>query len=84
MTKALKAFGFGEDICRWIAIFYRNINSTVKVYGQTSSWFSIERGCRQGDPVSPYLFVLCVEILATIRENVDIKGICTNEVEHKI
>ena len=85
MTKALKAFGFGEDICRWIATFYRKINSTVIVNGQTSSWFSNERGCRQGDPVSPYLFVLCVEILATmIRENVDIKGICINEVEHKI
>ena len=55
------------------------------VNDQTSSWFSIERGCRQGEPVSPYLFVLCLEILATvIRGNVDIKGICINEVEHKI
>ena len=76
MTKALKAFGFGEDICRWIATFYRKINSAVIVNGQTSSLFSIERGCRQGNPVSPYLFVLCMEILATMtRENVDIKGI---------
>ena len=85
MTKAFKAFGFDEDICRWIATFYRKVNSTVIVTGQTSSWFSIERGYRQGDPVSPYLFVLCVEILAImIRENVDIKGICINEIEHKI
>ena len=84
MTKALRAFGFGEDICRWIATFYRKINSAVIVNGQTSSLFSTERGCRQGNPVSPYLFVLCMEILATIRENVDIKGICINEVEHKI
>ena len=80
----LKAFGFGENICRWIATFYRKIISTVIVNGQTSSWFSTERGCRQGDPVSPYLFVLCVEISVTmIRENVDIKGICINEVEQK-
>ena len=55
------------------------------VNGQTSSGFSIEHGCRQGDPDSLYLFILCVEILATmIRENVEIKGICISEVEHKI
>ena len=72
-SKVLKAFGFCENICRWIATFYRKIISTVIVNGQTSSWFSTERGCRQGDPVLPYLFVLCVEISATmIRENVDI------------
>ena len=54
------------------------------VNGQTLSWLSTECRCRQGDPVSSYLLVLCVEILATIRENADIKGICINEVEHKL
>ena len=39
--------------------------------GQTTQWFTVERGCRQGDPISPYIFILCVEILA-------------NKVEHKI
>ena len=63
---------------------WKFMTKALKAFG-TSSWFSTERGCRQGNPVSPYLFVLCVEILAAmIRENVDIKGICINEVEHKI
>ena len=85
MFKVLKAFGFKQDICRWIETFYTNIKSTVIVNGQPSKWFPICRGCRQGDPISPFLFILCVEILGImIRENKDIKGIFVNNVEHKL
>lgn len=85
MFKVLEAYGFGENICNWIKTFYKNIKSTVIVNGQTSDWFAIQRGCRQGDPLSPYLFVMCIEILAImIRENKDIKGIMINNKEHKI
>ena len=63
MFKVLKAFGFKKDICKWIETFYTNIKSTVIVNGQPSKWFPICRGCRQGDPISPYLLILCVEVL---------------------
>ena len=57
----------------------------VIVNGQTTQWFTVERGCRQGDPISPSKFILCVEVLAImIREDSDIKGIWINKVEHKI
>ena len=85
MLKVLKSYGFGTDICKWIGTFYNNIKSTITVNGQTTPWFCIERGCRQGDPVSPYLFILCAEVLAImVREESEIKGIDIRGCEHKI
>jgi len=82
MFKVLHAFGFGPDISRWIFTFYKDIKSSVVVNGQLSEWFLIQRRCRQRDPISQYLFILCVEILATmIRQNKSIKGILIGETE---
>ncbi|MCU7801313.1 MAG: hypothetical protein KZQ70_14570, partial [gamma proteobacterium symbiont of Lucinoma myriamae] len=45
----------------------------------------VSRGCRQGDPLSTNIFVLCAEILALkIRENNQIRGIKINDTEFKI
>ena len=32
-------------------------------------FFRLKRGCRQGDPISPYIFILCVEILGKMIRN---------------
>ena len=80
--KVLDFFNFGSNIKKWITIFYNDIKSCVIVNGQPSTWFRILRGCRQGDPLSPYIFILCAEILALmIRKNVNIKGIAVGEKE---
>ena len=84
MKKLLNAFGFGPMIYQWIYTFYNKIKLMVIVNRYTSPWFPTERGCRQGDPISPYLFPLCVEILDNIiRENRLIKGININNEQHK-
>jgi exonuclease III/uncharacterized protein (UPF0305 family) len=85
MMKVLKAFGFKQDICNWIRTFYSEIKSTVVVNGQATKWFKVNRGCRQGDPISPYLFILCVEILACmVRQDENIKGITVDNEQHKL
>ena len=85
LEKCLSYYNFKDDIKRWIKTFYCNIKSTVIVNNQPTSWFLIERGCRQGDPISPYIFLLCSEVLAhMVRQNNAIKGYSLLENEIKI
>ena len=66
----------------WIKVFYKNVTSCLIINGKSSSFFNIYRGCRQGDPLSPYIFILCAEILAhLIRKNDNVKGITVNDKE---
>ena len=75
IKKVFIFFNFKPNIIRWIESFYKNIKSTVIVNSTTTPWFPIERGCRQGDPISPYIFLICSEILAhMVRQSDKIKS----------
>ena len=64
---------------------YKNVTSCVLNNGYSSQFFSIQRGIRQGCPLSALLFILAVEILSIeIRANQNIKGVTINNVELKL
>ena len=82
---ALKFFNFGDTISKWVHILYNGANSCVINNGHFSNFFNLQRGVRQGCPLSPYLFIIVAELLAIrIRNNPEIKGIEINGHMQKI
>ncbi len=55
---ALKHVNFGNKIIQYIKMLYNNIESTIINNGNTCDYFKLERGFRQGCPLSAYLFIL--------------------------
>ena len=85
LEKCLQLFNFGPDLIRWVNTFYKNVKSCIINNGLCSHYFNVERGARQGDPLSPYLFVICVEIMAiAVRNDENIKGIKISDSETKL
>ena len=85
LLRTLQAFNFGPCIQKWIRTFYTNCSSCFINNGFASDFFKLERGVRQGCPLSGSLFVLCAAILANaIRNDNTIKGIKTHDKEFKL
>ncbi len=61
-----------------------NIEFTVLNNGNTGNYFKLERSVRQGYPLSAYLFILQIEVLANkICNYIKIKGITVNKKKLK-
>ena len=76
MFNVLEKLGFGQGFTEWIKILNKNITASVIQAGVKSEFFKIERGCKQGDPIAAYLFILCTQIMTyMITQNKEIKGL---------
>ena len=53
--------GFGIAFVRWILCCVTTVSFSVLINGAASSFFHVERGPRQGCPLSPLLFLLVTE-----------------------
>ena len=83
IEKALHYFGFGKGFITWFNVLYNEASSCVINNGNFSSFFQVSRGVRQGDPLSPYLFIIALECLsAALKNDNEVNGIKINDSEY--
>lgn len=71
----LELFGFGENFINMIKLIYKDTNSAVILPQGTCPRFSVNRGIKQGCPISPLLFITAAEMLSILIKNIDFENL---------
>lgn len=83
LFSTLKAFGFGDGFISWLNLLYRNAQCLVKTGAGPSRPIFVQRGIRQGCPISGQLYSLAIEpLLCRLRDRLagfSLPGSCGSE-----
>jgi len=71
LQEILVALGFNDKWISWIMGCVTSVTYSVLINGQPFGHITPERGIRQGDPISPFLFVLCTKALIHILQQAE-------------
>jgi hypothetical protein len=66
LLRILEVRGFPATWCRWMEALLKTSKSAVLVNGVSWPWITCKRGLREGDALSPYLFLLVADVLQAL------------------
>lgn len=75
LMEVLEQFGFGRKWRGWVTTLLSTSSSAVLLNGARGKWFKHRTGLRQGDPLSPMLFILAMEPLQKMFESATRDGL---------
>lgn len=77
----MQKMGFGIKCWNWMKIHVSSPSYSILVNGLSKGFFKSSRDLREGDPLSPYLFIMVTEILSRMVAKADslgmLKGFCS-------
>ena len=87
LLPVLERYSFEERFLKWIQILIQNEEFCVVNYGITTKSFSLDRGARQGDPISAFFFVIALEVFFLLIKscsNINDLDICGHNILYSI
>ncbi|XP_031099874.1 uncharacterized protein LOC116004082 [Ipomoea triloba] len=74
LRRMLLALGFADDWVKLIMLCVSSVSYNFQVNGEIIGQVSPTQGIRQGDPLSPYLFIICAEGLSLLLQQAESRG----------
>jgi retron-type reverse transcriptase len=78
LLSILRQRGFSPRWIRWILLLLRSSSTRVLINGRAGEAFLHGRGLRQGDPLSPLLFIIVMDVLAAMFRAAERVGVLTD------
>lgn len=74
LLNTLEAMGLPKKFIGWISTCITSASFSVQVNGELAGYFQSKRGLRQGCSLSPYLFVICMNVLSKMLDKATRQG----------